>query len=516
MFGQTILFQDNFNDGNAERWEFFGDQGWHVVNGQYGILLNSGKSSSVPSDQYWSDKFNNYVFEADLRGTAGTDKNLIFHFIDSSNFYDLHHTGGKIDLAKYINSIGSVIAGPINYPLENDISYHFKIEVDGDDIRISINNDLLFALTDSNPKIVGGKIGLRAGTGAVWPTEVWFDNVLVTQISTLPNLFVPEIKQTDPLWKDKIYDHALSWTQADATINRWGCALTSASMVLKYHGFSMANPDLINNWLINQPDGYIRNGLVNWLALSRFSKIYATDSLPILEYRRAETNKEMLIDELMSSRPAILEEPGHFVVAKSQLPTTFGINDPYYEDRTTLSSYGDSFLSIGSYLPSNTDLSYVLLVTGVETDIRLFSASGEEIVGKSFVQNPLQADSGVLAYNAPALKMVLFPKPKQEDYKIVLQGNNEYQLDSYIYDKEGNVTTNTYFGNLYKNQPDQYIISIPRGRITKEVSLTSIMNDMDTAYENGLFKNLGLYNAIKQLLFNASRLLSSKNKSYPK
>jgi len=514
VFGQTILFQDNFNDGNTNKWDVIGNSGWNIQNGEYGIKLTTvAKSNAVPASQNWNNNWNHYVFKADLRGVSGTDKNLVFHFVDALNFYDLHHTGGQIWLVKYFtnNPAGILLAPPLNYPLENGIIYHFEIDVDGDHIRISVNDHLLFDVIDSDPKIIGGKIGLRAGTGSVRLTEVWFDNVVVTEIITLPSLNVPPIKQTDPLWKDKIYDHALTWTQADPTINRWGCALTSASMVLKYYGFTIASPDLINNWLINQSDGYIRNGLVNWLALSRFTKLYSTAGQPVLEYKQFRGEAQILVNELENSKPSILEEPGHFVVAKSQLPSSFGINDPYYDNRVTLDSYNNSFLSLGSYSPSHTDLSYLFLVVDETIDLRVFSLPGEKIMGETFIQNPLLPDPDLASPSGIPLKIFLLPKPVSTDYKVVLSGNGNYQLDSYIYDREGNVSTNSFSGNISENQQDHFIVSIAAKRITKEITLSSLMNDLDTAYRNGLFKNFGLYNAIKQLLSNALKLQNRKN-----
>jgi hypothetical protein len=67
-------------------------------------------------------------------------------------------------------------------------------------------------------------------------------------------------------------------------------------MVFKYNGVKKLpngkelNPDTLNNWLITQKDGYIGNGMVNWLALSRLSKqaisINNITEFDALEYNR--------------------------------------------------------------------------------------------------------------------------------------------------------------------------------------------------------------------------------------
>lgn len=176
----SVLFSDDFNDGNANGWDVVGNSGWQVQNGEYGIHLDPGKSNSVPSDYNWDNIWQNYVFEVDIRGVYGTDKNVDFRFKDGTNFYDIHHTGGYIHLEKYINDSGIHLAPAVFYPLSNGPSYHFKVIVEGDHIKVYIDGNLIYDVIDSiGPIWHDGKISLREGTGAVSPTEVWYDNVVV-------------------------------------------------------------------------------------------------------------------------------------------------------------------------------------------------------------------------------------------------------------------------------------------------------------------------------------------------
>ena len=179
----TIYFEDNFNDGNADEWNVVGNSGWNVVNGEYGISLNPGVSNSIPDDIHWNNEWKNFIYKVDLKGISGTDKNIVFRFIDSNNFYSLHHSLGYLYFAKYIDNQPHSLAPRVYYPLENGKTYHYKLEVNEDHFRFWESNNLLFDVIDQNiPKISGGKIGLRAGTGAVSPTEVWFDNVMVCSL----------------------------------------------------------------------------------------------------------------------------------------------------------------------------------------------------------------------------------------------------------------------------------------------------------------------------------------------
>ena len=176
---QNIIFEDNFNDGAAEGWQVIGSPtNWQVVNGEYGILVPSGVTNTVPSDSLWNPDWQNYIYEVDLTGVQGTDKNILIKFMNTANFYEIHHTGGNIHFEKVVNGIQYVVAPAVNYPLNNGSIYHFRFEVDNNHYKIFESQNLLFDVEDQSPTFQGGKIGLRASTGAVFPTEVWFDNVV--------------------------------------------------------------------------------------------------------------------------------------------------------------------------------------------------------------------------------------------------------------------------------------------------------------------------------------------------
>lgn len=176
------LFSDNFNDGDAAGWDVIGSPGWNVQGGQYGIYLNPGLSNTLPSNSSWNNSWKNIVFEVDLRGVSGTDKNILVKFKDTNNFVEIHHTGGNIFLEKASTSGGGGILDSVFFPLSNGASYHFRIEIKNDNIKVFIDNNLMLEANDSMPMFDIWKIGLRAGTGAVSPTEVWFDNVVVTEL----------------------------------------------------------------------------------------------------------------------------------------------------------------------------------------------------------------------------------------------------------------------------------------------------------------------------------------------
>lgn len=271
------------------------------------------------------------------------------------------------------------------------------------------------------------------------------------------NLDVPLLKQTSTPWKSKVYDSALIWNPKDPSINSWGCALTSAAMVFKYHGINKlpSNTDLdpgsLNNWLKSQKDGYVGNGLVNWLSLARLSKLAKNVNnldYDALEYTRTNGNStNQLSDALSNNLPGILSEPGHFIVGKGVNNNVFSINDPYYS-RTSLSDYGNSFQNLGLYKPSHTDLSYIMLTIQPNINIQLLDQNNDSL-GEAFTEGPITNPNNQ-NQNTDALKILYFQKPPDGDYKVILSSSSSsaFNLNIYSYNKDGDVFIKSNSGNV--------------------------------------------------------------------
>ncbi|MFZ3301294.1 MAG: C39 family peptidase [Microgenomates group bacterium] len=274
-----------------------------------------------------------------------------------------------------------------------------------------------------------------------------------TSTPVLPVLSVPSLKQYSTPWGNKIYDHTKN------TIHEFGCALTSAVMVLQYHGHIVL-PDTLNNWLNNQSDGYIRNGLINWLAVSRYTKLHDSTNSPTLEYKRLEPTKGDLDNELNSNRPAILKENGHFVVATGKTNNSYLINDPGYASRNTLEPYGNTYLAINSYTPTHSDLSYMMFVVDPDINIEIKDSNGLLIPAESYIDEPINGLTNPNIKSGETVKIILFEKPETGDYKLLVSGpKGKYQLNSYLYDVNGNVNQNKFNGEIKSNETDKYNIS---------------------------------------------------------
>lgn len=542
-FAATV-FEDNFNSTPdntfPSKWIMYSpapvpgcSATWKVINGEFGVYIppqGGCADNAIPLDALWPTPLNDYIFEVDARFVSGTDHNIPYVIRpdlitpELSTIYELHFgSPGDFDLGGPIDQVLTSISQ--GYP--NGNTYHLKIIVKPTQVKIFINDLLVKDVTLSSPLPLG-RIGLRAGVGSDPSGETWFDNVKVTTEGD-DTLGVPLIKQTDSLWANNIYDNAFAWTPGSKSIGTWGCALTSAVMVFRHNGITKTptgedlTPGTVNSWLQGSVDGYVRNGLLNWLALTRLSrlaKITNILSFDALEYKRINHRDDsILASSLGKNIPPILEEPGHFIVATGtdSANTTFFINDPYY-DRTSLAgSYNKNYLTMGTYTPVNSDLSYIMLVVDPNINLKVTDQNGSP-VGESFVQQPITDPLGINTNTKGPIKIYYYPKPTSGKHSVVLStsGKSPYQLDEYLYDENGNVFKKTESGNL-NGTKDTFIINFDKSDSTntktEKITFDYIKKEIIAAYKLKKIKNVGIYTALLGGLEIANK---SHNKSFTK
>ncbi|MCX6706309.1 MAG: C39 family peptidase, partial [Candidatus Woesebacteria bacterium] len=481
---ETIIFSDDFNT-NLNKWDqVYLDHQIVLNTGRAGALITAGSTVAeiTPKDDYWTIGINEYELELDMFTVSGEDKNVVFRTgfpTSPSTYFEIHNS-----LVDGFVEGHSTLPFPVSlspFSFSNTNSYHVVVSVYNNKIVSKIYNLNKTTLLsekqiDLTSPLPSGKISIKVGTGAVYPSEVWFDNVTVTEISDatptptptttptptptsshtatptatptptstptpsptatptstptptpsptpsptptqnpFPNLEVSDLKQYTGGWENDIYDNTTG------KIKQFGCALTSASMVLKYHGHNI-NPNTLNNWLKIQSDGYLGNGLINWLAVSRYTYLNSSASSPTLEFRKILASDNNLINELENDRPAILKEPGHFIIAKSQTSNSFGINDPGYNNRPTLAFYNNSYSGIYSYRPTHTNLSYILLTLNSNYDLKIYDPAGIEITGYTYTEEGLTDDDAGSQNSGGDLTIFEYPTPAVGQYTIDVTG----------------------------------------------------------------------------------------------
>jgi len=463
-----ILFSDNF-DHDLSLWETYSPTGeWKILEGELVGTAENFLSPTHPSYALAGDSdWENYSLYVKIKGNFRPDKQIIFRVDNSGNYYVLNlvsaYNGGgnEIILAKKYTSnfTTSDVIFPLLYTSTYinsssewyDVQINVKNIANSVNIKIYINDIFIFEASDNNNPILKGKIGFEVWPGEYnqpsTPTINYFDDVLVTEYGYEATFDLPveNLKQYNSNWSSEIYNNALEWAQIP-TIERWGCALTSVTMVLRYYGHDVW-PNTLNDWLKNQPDGYIRNGLTNWLAISRYTQEYANIDSSILKFRRYHADPIKLEEELLQRRPPILELPGHFIVAKGKTNSDFLINDPISETNllSILENTKGAYASINSYIPTNTDLSYMMFVIDSDTQISLIDSVGNPVNTNSYIQEPLQNNINEPQTSGEKLRILLFPEPQNSIYSVIVEKENgPFQLDVYMYDREGTLIGNTH------------------------------------------------------------------------
>ncbi|HYK08934.1 MAG TPA: C39 family peptidase [Candidatus Eisenbacteria bacterium] len=332
----------------------------------------------------------------------------------------------------------------------------------------------------------------------------------ITPTPTPIQLNVPLVKQTSNPWQAFEYDTAHVWAPLAKTIHDWGCALTSAVMILQYNGIvnmpdnTLLDPGTLNTWLKSQPDGYVGNGLVNWIAIQRFTRLvrlaFNNPSFlyDALVYRRS-TNPTQLTSDLVNNMPDILEEPGHFVVAKGTQGNTFTINDPYFSRNTLNDGYNNTFLSFVRFIPSHTDLSYILITSDPSLTLTVRNSLNQS-VGTSFIQQPLINDSDSSSSGSP-LTMFYLEQPTDGLYTLTAttSGQNQpYSLNEYLYDLNGNVTVSSASGTTDNNGQ----VTLPI--VFKKTTFQSLLTDLQNAFDLKLVPE-GVYNALGSQIRNIQK-----------
>ena len=171
----TVLFSDDFNDGNADGWITDGLGTWYVENGEYVVDMGSGvnlKGEALAGDLNWTD----YIYEVDVKADQGVDKGIIFHCTETCSYgvdivsapYNVVHLGN--------NGVNLVT---VAFPNSSGVWYHVKIELVGANIKVYVDDQLLI---DYTGVITHGRIGVAGWTGAVGLDIVRFDNLMITSI----------------------------------------------------------------------------------------------------------------------------------------------------------------------------------------------------------------------------------------------------------------------------------------------------------------------------------------------
>ena len=178
-----LLFQDGFSDPSS---------GWDRVRttegmtdyeaDRYRIVVNTSNAD------YWSNPglaFGDVVIDVDAGKISGPDDNdygVLCRYQDINNFYFLIiSSDGYYGIGKVENGKQQLLDPPQMYHSEYIIpgngSNHIQAICSGNEIKLSVNGDLLAEATDGTFNT--GDIGLIVGSFDDPGVDIWFDNLSV-------------------------------------------------------------------------------------------------------------------------------------------------------------------------------------------------------------------------------------------------------------------------------------------------------------------------------------------------
>ncbi|GEM_PF-4622313 len=349
----------------------------------------------------------------------------------------------------------------------------------------------------------------RTNTVGTWST-IEIDYLSITSDDPGPEFVY--YGQGDSPWGEQEYDRASEWASpGETTMRRWGCATTSAAMIFRHFGVNTPDnmeptPGNLNSWLIGQPDGYVRNGLLNWLALARMSRQseeagYSPTSL--------EFAKKKSFDDEALEYPTILGMPGHFLVARESEGENFLVSDPADSSIASIPKSSD-FLSANTYTPSHTDLSYIMAVIDPGVTITLLDPEGNE-VGTTTLEYLVDDEGDAVGED---LQILLLEKPVDGKYTLLVENDgdetSEYDIDWYFYDSNGEVflPSQEFLQTIIPGAVDEYefeFIADTLNPIVPRITHASLLELIVQLREQDMIKNDGVAQALSNFVVYAQR-----------
>lgn len=536
----NIVFSDNFTQG-FDKWQSVRKNNfWQIIDSEAHALIPHMMTLTelVPKDEYWNQDWKNISYEMDYKYTSGADKNVSFHFKDLSNWYEIHFVNGIYELV-HLKKDDVVWSQRGDLVMKLNQSYHLKFELRGGHIILFVDDQKIIDVIDPTFDDDYGKIGIKAGTGASFPTHIIYDNILVKDLDKENTILkVESLKQTDPAWASEEYDSAITWSKEGSGIDRWGCLISSISMIMNFHNIKQmpdglaVTPKTLNDWLKTQPDGYISTGLVNWQAVTRLTKKIAdlNDTVK-LEYLRLEntfteandiTNSiKPTIEKIIENQPTIIEIDGHFLVADgfNKAETDLYIKDPSYE-YTKFSEHQKTLISTRFLTPSHTDLSYIQIYSENILDLKLTDENNKEIILEQYTEQITANDQ---KEKTNKMYFYNFAKPTSHKYFINLiakDTNQKIDFNINLYDKNADVFSKKITTNLYKEN-QRIEINFDKENISNsQIILTTNYDELEKTlhhlYIAGEIKNTYAYLSIKNLInfYQQNNYVSEKRKAY--
>lgn len=551
---QTIVYQDNFDHGKLTDWYVARNQtwgplplpcmngvwpsDWHIEDGLLSFFIDgtSCVSEIVPT-KLDLDQIDNYQIDFDWVMTDSTymDRNMVFRWKDPQNWYGIKLFSNDILLQKASEegNTNGLKNSSGTFPFEPNGRYHFSITMTEDfRVTVSIDGQQVIDSYDKWPpqnNWDNKKIAFQASAGGVRQSKTQFDNLVVrslddAQTSDGTHLAMPHFKQNDPLWASEEYDHAASWSQ-NPTIDRWGCAITAMTMVLHYYEMTLLpdgtalTPSSLNTWLNSQADGYLGQGLTNWLAITRLTRLISEEyGTPKLEYHRAfGSGLTAAQSEITQHKPVILQIAGHFLTGAGLLgENDLAILDPLYAF-SALTQHGKELLSTIMFKPSFTDLSYLLITHNSDVSVKVKAMDGTQPANIQIFEEFVQNTENTEQTQKRIIQQIA--KPIEQHYTIEVSQPNfgPFEVEIIAYDTQANPTILSQSGFVGAT-PISFTVFYHKTQkselVTPEMNFTTLRQNLKNMFETNQIRKRATYTTLDRILAKAESSPISRASRY--
>lgn len=275
-----VYFNNNFENQNTSGWNIL--SGDWVIKQLQGSYRLGAKTLSLPNiineiqagDYLWS----NYDFSFSILPINGADKNILFRVTNqrmqsgSLNLpvsYGIHWTNTVMELQKFTSQGGKAVAN-ISIGLSNGNAINYRVRLNGNNIKVfeSLNINPIINYTDTDNPILNGRIALLITTGGVYPSEVYFDNIVVSSLeqSLEPVVLLPGMGAS---WNHQAMLFGLPQTQDKWFMTPGITIYDNLISALKNLGYETSGPNrnlFIFNYDWTKPVSQISDDLKNYIS----------------------------------------------------------------------------------------------------------------------------------------------------------------------------------------------------------------------------------------------------------
>ncbi|PIT97339.1 hypothetical protein COT77_01985, partial [Candidatus Berkelbacteria bacterium CG10_big_fil_rev_8_21_14_0_10_41_12] len=255
-------------------------------------------------------------------------------------------------------------------------------------------------------------------------------------------------------------------------IYQCGCAITSVVMIARYYDVVDANgkdvnPGEINEWLKNEPGGYL-NGDANWIAAAKYTgyriKYEKTDKI---------TNNYALLDEKLNNNQPVIAKANagrgginrkHFFVIDDKSASTYTVKDPAWyntkilnegisDDAQHIRNYENGFDGLRIYKKGDgIAQSAIALALGSPAELLVTDSLGRklgkdpitgieynEIPDAWYFEDGFDDPTGETPPSQERNKLIQILEPVDGEYNIQVigTGTGSYTMNLSVYDETG-------------------------------------------------------------------------------